>query len=260
MAQTEDGWQAHVIEAGRFRKIEGLDDARDPAISPDGKAIIFFDAAGRLILRSLVTDETRVLLSGEGKDTFTQAVFGASATEIIAVRLIDGRSRDSDLVSINASTGAVKNLVQERSAQFEPKQSGNTLVYSTIHCAATCRGLVQEIWVMKRPERIARQLTLNHAHSRDPAVDPKNGYVYYSSNLAGGFRIYRQSLVGGAPEPATRGEGLELWPAIDAQGQLWFVRDGIERSQLMCRALDGSEQQIALPSGITRLRELEITL
>lgn len=260
MAQTGQGWRAHVVDSGGLREIPDSDDARDPAISPDGKSLIYFDAAGRLILRSLVTDETRVVLSGEGKDTFTQAVFGASATEIIAVRLIDGRSRDSDLVAINANTGAVKNLVQERSAQFEPKQAGNTLVYSTIHCAATCRGLVQEIWVMKRPERIARQLTLNHAHSRDPAVDPKNGYVYYSSNLAGGFRIYRQSLAGGVPEPATHAVGLELWPAFDAEGQLWFVRDGIERSQLMCRAADGGEQEVELSSGITRLRELEITL
>src|SRR5690606_7555357 len=89
MAESEHGSRAQVVESGDWREVGGTADARDPALAPDGRARIYFNAAGQLVWRSLVSEEMRVLLSNDGEDAFTQAVFGSTPTEIIAVRLID---------------------------------------------------------------------------------------------------------------------------------------------------------------------------
>jgi len=271
-ASTDAGWRFFYVSQGRWQPVDGKLHARAPAMPPSRDAIIYFDAAGQLPWRRLHASDRRVLLVGDQQYAYTQAAFGGDDHEVIAVRLLDRRSRDSDLVSVDVVSGKVVELVPERSAQLEPKQSGDTLVYSTIHCAVTCAGFVQEIWMMQRAQKLAQQLTLNHAHSRDPVIDRKNNTLYYSSNFAGGFRIYRQPLPAetthrstpasrfpGSPVPVASGEGLELWPAIDDRGQLWFVREGFDGSELICLD-DGRAQRAALPDGATRLRELEIAL
>ena len=88
-------------------------------------------------------------------------------------------------------------------------------------------------------------------------MDEKGDWLYFSSNAAGNYHIYRQSLADKHLKQLTQGAVTDMSPAID-RDKLYFVRHDAQGARLMCRDSSGSLSAMKLPRGIKDIRDLEI--
>jgi eukaryotic-like serine/threonine-protein kinase len=102
-----------------------------------------------------------------------------------------------------------------------------------------------ELWVMDAGGGARRQLTVDPGVDRHPAVSPDGRHVFFASNRAGRFNIWRADADGANPRQITDGDD-EQFPSVTPDGawvvyqgvadgvpRLWRVRpDGTDREQL----------------------------
>jgi Tol biopolymer transport system component len=149
-----------------------------------------------------------------------------------------------------------KPVVTQRSAQFEPYfHAPRTLYYSNVHCTIGCGKIIQEIWRKDLISGEAEQITLLNAIARQPVISGQ--WLYFSSNKAGNFHIWRMSLETGRYERLTEGRVTDINPALDRQSNLYFIRHTPTGTALMQRRTDGTLQ--TLPKTLENFRDLEIS-
>ena len=90
-------------------------------------------------------------------------------------------------------------------------------------------------------------------------MDTAKQWLYFSSNAAGNYHIYRQLLTAkqARPEQLTRGAVTDISPAA-VDNRLYFIRQQAQGAALMCRSNKGELTMLPLPKGVKQLRDLEI--
>jgi hypothetical protein len=259
---TDSGWQTYTVTRAGHKptKIELNSEARTPVYASVINALVYVDEEGQVNLYSLKEQKAEVLLSPSKEAAYAQPEFDNENNALYVVKLKQGKSVDTDIVRLDLNTGKTKPMVIQRSAQFEPQLAHGWLYYSNVHCVVGCGKIIQEIWRYHTISGIAEQVTMLNNISRQPAVDEQNGWLYFSSNAAGNFHIYRLSFEkkNRSLEKLTKGAVTDLSPAFD-KNRLYFIRHDAQGARMMCRNnIDGETVIMELPSGVTDIRDLEI--
>ncbi|MEN8214642.1 MAG: hypothetical protein ABFR19_09805, partial [Pseudomonadota bacterium] len=199
---------------------------------------------------------------------------GANYTQLRArqrgvgmVRLTDGKSRETSILS--AAGGEMKPgvLLRQSSAQFHPVIHHQRLYYAHVSCRAECKPLIQEVWSKELQTGYTRQLTLLNATSYLHSVTVDDRYGFISSNQRGYYHLARLDLHSGRIEWLTGGRVTDSFPSISPEGDLYFIRRSAEGSRLMKLpgADDGREtvaerqiEVVELPDEIQKIRYLEL--
>lgn len=262
---TAAGWQTFAV-TGEGRKPQQLSldtEARTPQYLLKTNAIIYINEAGQLMRSSLadngVIKDVQTVLSPTEQASYAQPEFDARKNLIYVVELKQGNSVDTDIIQINPDSHKREPIIIQRSAQFEPFVLGEWVYYSNVHCVVGCGKIIQEIWRYHSVSGIAEQITLLNATSREPTVDHQHEWLYFSSNAAGNYHIYRQSLA--KPpilERLTEGSVTDMSPVID-RGRLYFIRHDASGASLQCLKQEKPGLwSVILDDNITNLRDLEI--
>lgn len=259
---TEQGWRTYAVPHGSNepRIIDLKAEARTPVMTSRQDAIAYLDEAGGVRIASLDGQRRDAGLEPPREFAYAQPEWDRENGALYLVQLKEGQSVDTDIVRFEPESQSLTPVVTQRSAQFEPYLAGLWLYYSHVHCVLGCGQIIQEIWRYHTGSGVAEQITLNNAISRQPAVDDTGAWLYFSSNAAGHFHIYRQSLKTGATvtaEPLTEGAVTDLSPA-PVDDRLYFVRQRSGGSTLMCRNEAGQLTALDTPMGVTNIRDLEV--
>ena len=272
MGLVDDQWHTYaVLNAGKPPEVIALNtEARAPVLSMDQPTLYYMDDAAQVSAYDIQNKQSRVLLKPSSDASYTQIALDNLADNLYVVQLKQGNSVDTDILWLNTETGATQPVIIQRSAQFEPHLSGDWLYYGNVHCVLGCGKIIQEIWRYHRASGQAEQLTLLNQISRQPVADADNQWFYFSSNAAGHYHIYRQSLSSvispakshdKKAEALTEGVVTDSSPALFGQS-LYFIRQQAQPSpaaKLMCRNAQGELHTMPQDKEISGLRDLTIS-
>lgn len=263
-----ESWYPYLryVDHTEWKKIEAV---RDPAyLSWDKKNAQFFikTNAGKLSRYDLTT-QTLSALSGLENKTFTQ--LRVADNELLMVELVDGKSRDTQIISMNKQ-GELNKVLRQYSAQFHPYQYHQQLYYAHVSCRIECVPLIQEIWKKDKKTGRAHQMTRLNATSYLHSVDPGERYGFLSSNQRGFYHLARIDLKTESVHWLTQGQVTDTFPSISRQGELFFIRRTPEGSRLMQLSKNmvagntmpdkEAVKLVSLPPEIQKIRYLEINL
>ena len=145
-------------------------------------------------------------------------------------------------------------MVTQRSAQFEPYfHAPDTLYYANVLCTEGCGRVIQEIWRKNLVSGQAEQLTLMNAIAQQPVVSPDGKWLVFSSDKAGNFHLWRMELATRRVEQLTAGRVTDISPAVDGNGEVYFIRRSRDGTRLMRRG-GGREPAADAPTRRNRRR------
>jgi len=258
----KDGeWQLYVVAKGRDEPeyIETSSEPRTPSFHPHTGKIAYIAADGKLRELSIDGNQDRVLLRPTKKQAYTQPAYDSPGKYLYVVALKEGASVDTNILRLDPSRKKVKPVVVQRSAQFEPlATASNHLFYSNVLCTIGCGKIIQEIWRMDLVSGDAKQLTMINSIARQPTLSPTGDWLYFSSNKSGYFHIWRLHLAEQNYEEITQGNVTDINPALDKEGNLYFIRRSPQGTKLLQLNTEGLLTIMKLPEGISDLRDLEI--
>jgi hypothetical protein len=255
---SAERWQLYVVLPSALKPqiVETVLEPRTPTYAVQTGKIAYLGADGSLRVILLETGEDRIVLKPDAQRTLAQPAYDAAGKRLFVVALKEGASVDTDILVL--SEDKPKSVVTQRSAQFEPYfHAPRTLYYSNILCTIGCGKIIQEIWRKDLVSGEAEQITLLNAIARQPIISREGQWLYFSSNKAGNFHIWRMSLETGRYERLTEGRVTDINPAFDRQGNLYFIRHTPTGTTLMQRRTDGTLQ--TLPKLFENVRDLEIS-
>lgn len=204
------------------------------------------------------------------KGSYTQ--LRAYSKGVLSVQLLEGKSRDTHILSVERDDSKLTTLVRQSSAQFHPYIRHNQLYYAHVSCRIDCIPLIQEIWQKNLSTRRTKQLTLLNATSYLHSVDNANQYGYISSNQQGFYHLAQLNIITGDLLWLTEGKVTDSFPSISENGDLYFIRRLSSGSRLMkismqdmlkLKLVEGlshiNYETISLPSSIQKIRYLELS-
>jgi len=252
-------WETFVVDRpdGIANKINIDAEVRTPVLSESRDTLFYINEEGIVKSTLLKNMKDTVLLKPSLEASYAQPEYDDKNNLLYVVQLKQGKSVDTDIIRLDLSSGEIKPIVIQRSAQFEPFLSAEWLYYSNVHCVVGCGRIIQEIWRFHTVSGIAEQLTLLGNITRQPAVDENAEWLYFSSNVSGNYHIFRQSLENKKLEQLTKGSVTDMSPAI-SNDTLFFIRHDAQGSHLMCRETNGDLVAMKILKGVTALRDLEI--
>lgn len=259
----KDGqWQLYLVapNAEHPQPAPTALEPRTPTYHPQTGKVAYIGADGHLREITLETKTEQVLLEASPKQAYTQPAYDAEGKRLFVVALQESASVDTDIVMLDESRQKTKPVVTQPLAQFEPHfQAPDTLYYSSVPCSLGCGKIIQEIWRIHLVSGEAEQVTLLNAIARQPVVSSDRRSLYFASNKAGNYHLWRLALDTGQYQPLTRGAVTDSHPALDRDGQVYFIRHSPVGAQLMRREADGALRVLSLPAAFDDLRDLEIT-
>lgn len=218
--------------------------------------VAYIGIDGDVYLRTKRGRENRIILA-EPALAFTQPAFSPAGDKLYMTGLIKGNSQDTDLYVFDIQEETLSVLSDQRSAQFEPEVNGDWLYYSNVSCVTGCAAIIQDVWRRHIISGEAEQLTMTKGIAREPTFSEASKTLYFSSNQAGNYHIWR--LAGdGSPEPVTTGAVTDTSPKVSELGEAaYFLRQDRTGQAIVCH--DGvREHNIALPQKVTKIRNLEL--
>ncbi len=277
-----DHWYPYVAGLSKKAPIKGttwkkLDHIQDPvAITRQSKTGTYF----------VKSDRGDVVVYAESPNQKVVTVFEKNGTEnnftqlrayedgLMMVELIDGRSRETQLVNI--SNKQLRGDTQlpihpevvnkQLSSQFHPLPADNTLFYAHVTCRVNCDPVIQEIWKKNRVTGKAEQITLLNATSYLHSVDQNANYGYLSSNKSGYYHLARIDLGTGELQWLTDDKNTYSFPSISENNDLYFIQRSLSGSKLlklkhadMQPLLNSNLEEVELPKQIKKLHYLEIS-
>ena len=184
------------------------------------------------------------------------------------VQLIDGKSSDTHIVSVNKE-GKNRVVVRQTSAQFHPYRHGNKLYFANVSCRQECKPLIQEVWRKDLVTGNGKQLTLLNATSYLSSVDSSGQYGFISSNQKDYYHLARIDLKSGEIIWLTNGAATDSFPSIAQDGSLYFIRRTaigsrlirLEKQTAFGQSItpEGALEILKLPDEIEKIRYLEIS-
>lgn len=256
-ALQEGQWTLYRSDdTGRFVPVPTVSQPRTPAISDDRARIAYIAADGSLREYRVADGRERTRVEPAAEHSLTQPVYGPD--NLLAVRLIEGKSAETHLVRVRAD-GGFDVALEQRSAQLEPATgAGGTIYYGNISCTTACGRVIQEIWRYQPASGQARQLTRLNAVARQPFAGPA-GRIWFSSNAAGDYHIWRLDPDDGPAQRVTRGTVVDAWPVVSADGTLYFLRQTPARTALMRLEPDrDTPEEVDLSIAFDQLKDLRL--
>ena len=258
----KDGvWQLYVVAKGALQPqlVPTVSEPRTPVLHLASGRVAFIAADGRLHEQSINGQNDKVVLAPGKKHAYTQPAYDPSGERLYVVEMKDGVSVDADIVVLDKSRAKPVPVVTQRLAQFEPvAPTAQDLYYGNAVCTLGCGEIIQEIWHMNVITGMARQLTLVNSIARQPSMSKDGQWLYFSSNKAGNYHIWRLHLVNNQYEQLTNGRVTDISPALDAAGNVYFVRRSEQSVQLMRLDTKGALTVMPLPAGTEDLRDVEM--
>ncbi|MBA5249007.1 MAG: hypothetical protein FE834_05660 [Gammaproteobacteria bacterium] len=187
---------------------------------------------------------------------------------LIAVELINGKSRKTKIVSIKSKESKPHIMLKQVSSQFHPYKYKNYLYYANVSCKLECSPLIQEVWRKNLVSGATKQLSLLNATSYLHSVDVNNHHGFLSSNKSGFYHIARIDLQTQKITWITSGDSTNTFPSIANNGDLYFIQQKYLTSKLIILKnkqayLNGNTQniyqEIPLPSEVQKIRYLEVS-
>ncbi len=238
-----------------FQIIKTQSEAREIYFQANKKTLIYLDAAAQLRSFSLENEKEEILLSSNPKASYAQP-FVDKKGRIYLVQMPAGESSKADIVMWYKTK--LYPSVRQLSSQFEPFVNDKWLYFGHVHCTIDCGRIIQEIWRKNTISGESEQLTLMGHIARQAIVDQQNQYLYFSSNRAGHYHIWRQRLPHSKPEQLTQGNTSDTDPALDKLANLYFIRHQAGKVYLMQKTVDGLLKTLTLPKNIKEIRNLRV--
>ncbi len=257
----ETGWALYtnIVTGSRLAKVKTFSEPRTPTVNPVTKKAIYIGSdAGVYEISPNEGVTTIAILKAEKGRAYTQPAFDTQGNRMFVVSLKEGASVDTEILVWQ--NGKWKVLIEQRSAQFELYfHPPGTLYYSNVHCTEGCGKIIQEIWRKDLVSDIAEQVTLVNAIARQPVVSRDDEWLYFSSNRAGNYHIWRMSLKSREYQQLTEGVVTDESPALDKEGDLYFIRHAPDGStKILSRSKRGALTELSLPVELEDIRDLEI--
>ena len=267
IAYDGEDWFPYISQpvSNTWKKIDAVENPAGVTWQPASGRFFIRRSDGRL--HDYLTPDNK---SGELRrdDAMNLTQLRAHSDGVLAVELIDGKSRETRIVAIGDDTGN-EILVRQESAQFHPFRHGDRLYYAHVSCRLECEPLIQEVWEKNLVSGQTRQLTVLNATSYLHSVDSTGRHGFISSNKKGYYNLGRLDLATGDLIWLTNGEATDSYPSIARNGSLYFLRRTAEGTGLV-RLENVLEQAVAnvaglgaesipLPEGVRKVRYLEIS-
>ena len=281
VAYDGDAWHPYIVKTGSDGWIK-IEDVRDPAAVTwrhEKDAFLIKGNDGGISSYQLDRQEfTR--LPAFDDSTVTQ--LRAYRQGVVMVRLMDGKSRNTSILTAEISAGKAaldkpniskpmlnkpSEILRQASAQFHPYIHNDQLYYAHVSCRAECKPLIQEVWRKQLQSGRTQQLTLLNATSYLYSVTADDRYGFISSNQHGYYHLARLDLLSGEINWLTGGRVTDNFPSVAADGDLYFIRRTPDGSRLM--KLPGAAnsegvvseevvEHIQLPADVQKIRYLEL--
>ncbi|MGZ8944051.1 MAG: TolB family protein [Methylococcaceae bacterium] len=255
---NHDQWAIYAMQSGQLSKLSSASEPRNPSFHAKSQRYAYIGSDASLHEVSLKNSADSAVKPAQTGHAYTQPAYDDEGKRLFVVSLKEGASVDTDILM--REDGHWKIAVNQRSAQFEPYfQAPSTLYYANVHCTEDCGRIIQEIWRKDLISGIADQVTLTNAIARQPVVSRDGKELYFSSNKAGYYHIWRLSLATNTYQQLTAGAVTDESPALDVDGKLYFIRhSGNKPVAIIQWQESGTPIEIPLPDGVTDIRDLEI--
>ena len=256
-ALIENQWIIVVYEDGQFKEFKTELEPRTFDYDFVNKRISYIASDKTLRLKSEIEKKEKILLVSK-LHAYTQPMFTPSGKDIVLIKLIEGNSVNTDIISINVKTKKTKKIVSQRSTQLEPYILNDTnLYYSSVSCVEGCGQIIQELWYKHILSGEAYQLTLTNTISHQPSVDYNQKNIYFSSDKKGHYHIWKMSLTGHEYTQLTKGEVTDSYPMPTRNNEVLFIRKIGIKSSLMKITIMGDIKEIVLPKRYEKIRNLK---
>lgn len=255
IALDKGEWKIVVCENNKCQTIQTEQEARTYDYNFDNRDVVYIasDKSVRLISNQ---KETKILESKT--DAYTEPVFINDGKNIMLVKLINGNSTNTKIISMDLEGKAHKTLVFQHSTALEPyAKDAQSIYYANVSCVEGCGKIIQEIWHKDIVSQEAKQLTLLNTLSHQPSVDSKKEFVYFSSNNKGSYHIWRISLKDGLVKQLTDGDVTDGFPIPHDKGIL-FLRRTSNQVKLMHLDNKGNLVKLNLPKMYQKIRNLKV--
>lgn len=257
-ALIDNDWKVVVHDDEGYRSIETQREPRTFDFDFKHKRVVYIASDKNLYLKDEASNTEALLLEAK-EDAYTQPMFTPSGDEIVLVKLIEGNSANTDIISLDVKTKKIKSVVTQKSTQLEPYILNDAnLYYSNVTCVEGCGKIIQELWFKHLLSGDAYQLTLNNVISHQPSVDKAQKHIYFSSNKKGFYHIWKMDLENGEMFQLTQGKVTDGYPMPINNSEVLFIRRDGSQSLLMKVDHKGQVSQISLPSQYTKIRNLKV--
>ena len=253
-AKTLDGDQP-------FQVLPTQSESREVFLQGNQRQLYYLDAASQLRRLAYSNGQDELILKAKGKHSYAQPFVDSASNQIFLVYMPAGESSKADIVKWDGKQ--VSPVVRQLSSQFEPfLHNGKWLYFGHVLCSIDCGRIIQEIWRKNLISGESEQITLLGHIARQPIVDTKGQWLYFSNNKAGRYHIWRQPLMTdgemSTPIAMTQGNVSDSDPALDDAGNLYFIRRVAAQASLMKLDASGEMQVMPLPDGVNEIRNLRI--
>lgn len=266
VAYDGSSWHPYIVKPGDDGWVK-IEDVRDPASVTwqyEKDMLFIRQNDGGISSYQLDTREFTQLPSFD-ESTVTQ--LRAYRQGVVMVRLTDGKSRDTSILSSESGVDKPGEILRQASAQFHPYIHNDQLYYAHVSCRAECKPLIQEVWSKNLQSGQTQQLTLLNSTSYLYSVtaDGLNGFI--SSNQHGYYHLARLDLASGDINWLTGGAVTDSFPSVATDGALYFIRSTPVGSRLMklpavvksgSVVSDEFVENIQLPADVQKIRYLEL--
>lgn len=264
-----ESWYPYLVVDSQWEKITAI---RDPAYltwKPRNKTFYIKGDDGDLYQYSM-GGKTLQKIPLKDKQNFTQ--LRSYKDGVAMVHLVDGKSRDTEIMSLDDS-GALKSVLRQASAQFHPIMVDDYLYYAHVSCRMECKPIVQDVWrknvITGKTEQITRWNATSYLHTLSKSESGNTLFGIASSNAAGFYHIYYLDIKSGMSYPLTHGAVTDSFPVLTSTHDLYFIRRDLTGSHLKyvsssqwnnnASINEGLMETIVLPKEIKKIRYLELS-
>lgn len=196
------------------------EDEHAPALSPDGKEVLFVDGRRTLWIMNIDGSDRREIPLPKG--IYAQPSWAPDGQEIAFVKYTVTPSDQSEIWTLRREEG--RWLDPKRVSTYPPMRlypfyspDGSMLAFTEFRRDER-RGPIEEIGLFDLRQRTFRLLTRDRADSFRAVWSPGGDRLAYTSNKAGSYDVWVVSLKDGTERQLTRDPGYDGEPAWSPEG------------------------------------------
>lgn len=255
IALDQGEWKIIVCEDNKCQTIQTEQEARTYDYNFENGNVVYI-ASDKSV--RLVSKQKEITILESKIDAYTEPLFINDGKGIMLVKLINGNSTNTKIISMDLNGKVHKTLVYQHSTALEPYTNDTeNIYYANVSCVEGCGNIIQEIWYKDMVSEKAMQLTLLNTLSHQPSVDKKKELVYFSSYSKGCYHIWCTSLKDGSVKQLTYGDVTDGFPMPYDKGILFLRRIN---NQVKLMYLDNKDDlvELSLPKTYQKIRNLKV--
>jgi len=254
MAGNWDVWSMKP-DGTELREITSTpEDERSPAVSPDGREILFVDQNRGISMMEADGSNRRTIPLPIG--IYGQPAWKPDGQGIVFVKYRVLPADESEIWFMKRENGAWRE--PERISTFPPMRlypsfspDGTKLLYTEFH-RDKLLGVVEEIGVLDLAKHTFQRITDHAADSFDAVWSPAGEEIAYTSNKAGNYDVWLFSSKSGKHRPLTACPGFDGEAAWSPEGRaLAFVSTRTGKKELWVLTVAGGHPRLLTTLGKT---------